>query len=53
MFDFLRASVDGSHVDTVRGMRILQDGSGAVFDVPKEYAKDFVDKYASITRLIR
>ena len=44
VFDFLRNCVDGGHVESVRGMRLLQDGTGAVFDVPKEYAIDFVDK---------
>lgn len=47
MFDYLRNCVDGGHVESVRGMRLLQDGSGAVFDVPKEYAKEFVEKCAS------
>lgn len=48
VFDFLRNCVDGVHVETVRGMRLLQDGTGAVFDVPKEYAKDFVEKHAPL-----
>jgi hypothetical protein len=52
VFDFLRSCMDESHVESVRGMRLLMDGSGAVFDVPKEYVKDFVDKCASSPMLL-